>query len=327
MYEYRKVQKVGNSTYTISLPKNWCNMYGINEGKNVYLEIDESGRLIINPSEKEEIPSEFNLYINKEEKSYILRKLISIYLSGYNTIKIIQKPYLDYDTRKTIEKFLLYTIGMEILEETKDMMILHDISNINEINIIKILRRIHHILENMLVDLINILKNYDENIAKNIIERDLYVDRSLWAISKQMYKILKNPVLSFEMNVNLKTVVNIRFLGKYMERIADHIGNITMFINLMENNDREKISKYLNVIKNNIDSIFYSFLNCDIEKANVIIENTISICNEIKSLYSKFKDLKNPQIILAYESVYRIGMYTIDFAETVMDECIDVNKK
>ena len=47
--ESRKVQKVGTSTLTISLPKVWVEKYGLKQGDQVFLE-EEGAHLKVTPA-------------------------------------------------------------------------------------------------------------------------------------------------------------------------------------------------------------------------------------------------------------------------------------
>ncbi|MGC8691424.1 MAG: PhoU domain-containing protein [Thermoplasmata archaeon] len=324
MGEYRKVQKTGNSSYIVSLPKEWCKMHNIESGSEVYIEVDETGRLTINPGYREQTKNEFVLSIEDDYPELIFRKLISVYLSGYDTIIVHEKPYLTEKTKSVVNKFVLNTIGLEIVEETSDRIVLQNISNMNELNSEKLLRRLYHILENMVMDTVSVLEKYDENLARDIIERDMHIDRILYSITKQLYMFLKHPSIAMKSDMRLKTIMDIRFAAKYMERMGDHLVNIVSLSPLPEYLGKE-ISEFLKSMKKNLDDVFYSFVNCRIDNANSIIEDTREKTKNIRMKMDELKCNGSPKVILAYESIYRIGMYITDFAETVMDECIDRN--
>ena len=88
--EIRKIQLTGKSTYIVSLPKSWVTKMRLNAGDQ--LAISESDfSLVLTPRGlvKPEKPEEAAIKISqKDNPDTIIRKTISIYLQGYNLIRV-----------------------------------------------------------------------------------------------------------------------------------------------------------------------------------------------------------------------------------------------
>ncbi|MEM4589133.1 MAG: AbrB/MazE/SpoVT family DNA-binding domain-containing protein, partial [Thermoplasmata archaeon] len=88
--EYRKLQKIGGSSYSITLPKEWVELKGLKEGSTILIKFTENKDLIISTEEKEK--RIVKSYIIKIEESMdselLLSKIISVYLAGVEKIII-----------------------------------------------------------------------------------------------------------------------------------------------------------------------------------------------------------------------------------------------
>lgn len=90
--EQRKIQKVGKSTLSVSLPKDWAYTAGVKQGDTIYLDRGRNGALRILSKdivEKEEKQKEYHINCDMiKEPNLLERLIIGSYLLGVNTIKI-----------------------------------------------------------------------------------------------------------------------------------------------------------------------------------------------------------------------------------------------
>ena len=87
--ETRKIQFTGGSTYIISLPKNWIEQNQIKKGSFIRLHEEEGGSLTIVPPStklKKKLDEATIMVRPDDDTEMINRKIVSAYLSGYNSI-------------------------------------------------------------------------------------------------------------------------------------------------------------------------------------------------------------------------------------------------
>ena len=92
--ETRKIQFTGKSTYIISLPKQWVNELGLKQGDQVSVERSGTTSLQIMPhrTRKKEESEVATIEIEPEEdKSSVVRKLVSLYFFRFKIINIKPK--------------------------------------------------------------------------------------------------------------------------------------------------------------------------------------------------------------------------------------------
>src|SRR2546427_752721 len=76
-------------------------------------------------------------------------------------------------------------IGPEVIEETRNSVVIQDLSDTAELSAEKCLRRMHLIVRAMHEDAIEALRTQDEALARDVAQRDQDVDRLYWMVAKQ----------------------------------------------------------------------------------------------------------------------------------------------
>src|SRR3989442_14165548 len=114
----------------------------------------------------------------EQDKDQILRTVIAQYLAGYDVIKVrfppTAKPDLRIYLREAARKMF---VGSEIIEESKDELIVQCLSSYGDLPAPKIISRMSLIAKLMLRDAVDSLKGRDPALSEEIIRRDEEVDR------------------------------------------------------------------------------------------------------------------------------------------------------
>jgi phosphate uptake regulator len=324
--DYRKIQKIGGSSYSITLPKEWINRNNLKEGSVVYIEIKENNDLIIRPKEVGEFEdNEFILTLEGNiDFEYLLRKIISIYLSGAKKVVIKSRDILDLNVRKAVEKSKEILIGIEIIEETGNQIIIQDLSKIDELPMEKMLSRLFLMGLSMLNDAEKSLINNNKLIAKDVIERDFQIDRIYLLISKQFYLILKSPSIISEMNIDIIRAFNIRTVAKYIERICDHSEKIAKMVleddAQIDNDVKNTFTTWFKTLKQILNDAIKSYSVGDEFLANSTIEKVNIFCDEITNEMKGMKIKNAYKIFRVSEDITRIARYSSDICETAINE-------
>ena len=92
--EVRKLQLVGGSTYVLSLPKKWIDELNLKTGDPVSIVKNVNRSLSILPtgtSQSPKMTKSKTIISQKEPVESIQRKIIAMYLAGYQMIEIQSK--------------------------------------------------------------------------------------------------------------------------------------------------------------------------------------------------------------------------------------------
>ena len=149
----RKVLKIGNSSLFITLPKAWCEKYGISEGDFVEALESSTGELILMLRKSEE--AERTFYINLEElhKEYAEKIISYAYINGYTRLRASFKSKKELEDLKSLieSKFM----GLILVSESDQEAIFSFALDINQVDIYEIVRRMDRITSFMIDSIAN----------------------------------------------------------------------------------------------------------------------------------------------------------------------------
>ena len=330
--DIRRVQMTGGSSYIITLPKDWVKNLNIQKNDPIGLLQQSDGTLLITSKMNREQTQRIKEFDVTEinNKSYLFRKLIAAYISGYNSIILKSKNRITPMVRVTIRKFTQTTIGQEVVEETDNKIIIKDLLNPAEMPFNRTIKRMFIMIKGMYEDAISALKNNDTQLAEDILTRDNEIDRLNWLVARQQNIILRNINFAEKMGTTTHNATTSFLISRILERIGDHI--IKIAYNTIDMNDYEldetiikKFEKASRLSLELLNKSIGSFFKKDIKEANQNIDNVKELeklCNEINSNSLT----KNPTLSITLgsniESIKRIGEYSSDISENVINYLI-----
>lgn len=327
--EIRRVQKTGASTMTVSLPKSWVNDNSIKAGDPVMVKVMPDGTVTIDPRmNQEKAESRKVIWVDSDEsKEHLTRKLIGAYLAGYNVIEIRSKERLEYDLKHAVKELSRMVIGPEVIEETSNTVVLHDLSDPVELPQEKCVRRMHLIVNSMHKDAVLALNEADEALARDVIERDSDVDRLYWMAVKQYNLIMKDRKLSEKIGVDIYEGMTLLLVARGMERIGDHAEKIARnVINAIQAKakfgDMAEISDLSSRSLSVLERSMESFFKMDIGSANLIIDEAEKLVQECQNLSSTIRLPSNVSAVTTtsvLDSIVRTTMYAMDIAEIAIN--------
>ncbi len=339
--EVRKIQFTGRSTYILSLPKRWMSEMHLKAGDPVTIvrESNNSLSIIPNAERRPNSANEVTAMVSQNESgSSLKRKVVSMYLAGYNIMHLKSKtgrinPSQRDSVREVVRRNL---VGTEIIADASDLIIIQVLLSIPELSIDSAVRRMFLISTAMHTDAMASLAELNHELAATIIKSDDEVDRF------SMY-ILRNLVIALEQNmlqdIGLKGIsdcLSYRVVVRSIERVADHAAGIAnKCLKIDGKIPKEVIQKIDNMSRLSLkllnDSV-EAFLRRDYNLADNIVEKTEdvrSVENEIIKLIERAKTPSNDQyqsinlnIKLILEDLRRTAEHASDIAESAMNETI-----
>lgn len=323
MPESRKVQKTGGSTFIVSLPKSWVTEKEIDAGDTLILSLQEDGSIVVSPEREYEKKAEVKeLDITDESPNSLIRILIGTYMSGYSKIELKTKNGIKPELRNAIMKFTRMVIGPEIIAESENRIILKDLIDPSEFSQRKGLRRMYLIVKKMHEDAVKALESGDDELAKDVIERDGDVDRLYWMITKHYNMLQANPRLIESLKISKERSMSYMLVSRAMERIGDHAVRIAEngmslsddFDGGLLENIKEKSELALEILGESAEAYFQENLS----RANHAIEMRKELEDMNATLMKEIKEQDKENVTpLSYilESLSRTGSYATDISE------------
>lgn len=332
--ETRKIQKTGGSTYILSLPKKWIEEMNLDSGDEMAIE-EQSSSLLLSPSKfkKEESP-EANMEVSSDDnRDEVKRKILSLYLVGYNVIGIEStEERLKPEFRNAIKDLARNKlVGTEIISESMEKVTLQTLISYSELSAKGALRRMFSVAASMQENAMLALEDNDKELADDVIGIDDEVDRFQMYLIREVKAALQNPPLVEEIGLtSLRECLGYRLVSKNVERAGDHAVSIAENVKEMESPIDDKSLEMLKEICSLSSSIFEravdSLFEEDYEAAEKVIEDMEKVYDKEKKV-NKYLSEEDPKedirIRLILESIRRIAGYGSDIAEIVLNLTVD----
>jgi len=325
--ETRKVQMTGGSTYTVSLPKTWATDNDVSSGTTVefYPEGDE---LLLTP-EQETRRQEGSLDVTGLEGEQLMRAVMTMYVSGFDVISL-EAGRITTDQRSAIRDATQRLVGVEVLEETNDSVVIQDLLDSAELSIVNAVTRMRLIAQSMLEDAVRAVVENDDDIAHDVIERDDDVDR-LWLVVSRIFRAtLRSPRAVEELGVSREDCFDFHSSARQLERIADHavkISDIALKLGDLPADVADAIyglhAETESVCEQSMDALFAE----DGDEANRLGHDALAAVVEIdehtRRIDDKLRDLEPAQaqsLGLIVDSLSRSADYGGNIAETALQK-------
>jgi phosphate uptake regulator len=191
------------------------------------------GALLVDPkySERE------NLRVAEIEMDEgFTREITAKYLYGYDIIRLKSKgPRINPYQREEVKKSLQQLVGVEIVEEDARDITLQCLLSPSAVPLRRTMKRTYLIAAKMQEEVITALKELDDKLAKNVINRDEEVNRLYFLIVRQLRAAIQDPRLAEKMGVTAIECLDYRAVVKSIETLADHAVKLAKQIPLLQN--------------------------------------------------------------------------------------------
>ncbi len=217
--ETRKVQVTGGSTYTVSLPKTWATDNDITSGDTVELYADDD-TLLVTPTRDVDHHTG-SLDVSRLEGQQLIRAVLTMYVSGFDVIRL-EAGRITTDQRRDIRTAIQGLIGVEVVEEDTDCVVVQDLLDSAELSIENAVSRMRLIATAMLEDAVSALIENDDDLACDVIDRDDDIDRLFLVVSRIFRATLRSPRAAETLGVSREDCFEYHSSARQLERIADH---------------------------------------------------------------------------------------------------------
>jgi phosphate uptake regulator len=316
--EIRNLQITGGKSYIITLPKKWI-IANFLKNKDKVKIFDHKKYLKIIPFSYKKAETFQICQIDNLTKSQIEREIIGYYLSGVDNI-IVKAKNMTYEQRAAVRYISYKLIGCECLESSTNQMLLKNTSNSADILIPEYIKRMVSIIILMYQDTLNYLKNEERAMARDVIERDIEIDRLNLAMIRSNNIFLNGIEIEDKNLINLFDSHFYELVAIRLERIADHIVRIGKYYLLTDRNYKPVFNSLeKSVLKNtlrNLNLCQEMLISLDKQKAHNCLDDFDEFSKlQVKKKYSG-QDYFN---LVVAESLSRINSYIANIAEEIIN--------
>jgi phosphate uptake regulator len=281
--ESRKVQKVGYSTMTVSLPSEWAKQNNINPGDLVFLIPERDGTLRIAPSHVAAKEEAEEYVVNADacdEQGMLERIIVGSYILGRDVIRItatsrMRKEHID-ETRGIVRKL----IGLGILEETPKSMLLQCSVDPTKFKVDMLVRRLSLIASTILSEAMQAFLENKKSLAEEAIGREDEADTIYYLSVRLLLSAQIKPEIAEQIGAtDLVFIPANRLILQHLELIADYAEDMAKKVIALEirrDNISKDIAERICHLGELAQTIFQKALDCvfarDLKVANGVLE-------------------------------------------------------
>ena len=295
--EARKVQRVGYSTLTVSLPRDWVEDVKLRAGHIVSIKREDDGSLKLIPGTEHKREEVKNCVVNADlcgSRNLLTRVITGNYILGHDTIQIAAKDELRKSHLEEVRATVQRLTGLSIVEQTLSRMTLQSFIDPTRFPIYGLMRRLHIITSSMLEASIKALMQGRTEVAAEVTHMEEEADRIYWLIVRQLLLAIQDR--STAANIGIESPLHIvgdRVVAKMLEEIADSAENIAKEVLALKGRDMARepifseIAKFAGQITKISEHSFNGFLTGEVNVANEAVEIVENMQSEERKLAQK----------------------------------------
>ncbi len=335
--EKRKIQLVGRSTLTVSLPTSWVKRIGLKKGETVTIIPERNGSLRIFKGEpiaetQKACVIKADLY---QEGESIERLIVAGYINGFDIIKVSSTGRLKSNIIEAIRETELKLIGINIVEETSSYVMLQCSINPLMFPIDVTLRRLYTLFLIMLDEAIQALKEANLELAEDARRREKEANRIYLLILRLLNEAQRNPTIAQKIGLNnVEDILTMSIVANILERMADWAEKIAEEIEKIEGkgvgvSEKTKniIEEYAKKIRDLTEKAIKSVTTIDANLANSVVNSFKKVLEpeaykiiEENSYHEMIFDSLLLRRIIG--NLHRVGEIAAGIAEAAIDRAV-----
>jgi len=336
--ESRKVQRVGYSTFSVSLPKEWVKESGLKQGDLVMLFQEKDGSLKLIPSSMVEHKTQTEEYvINSDicnEPGMLERLIVGNYILGRDVFSIISSSRISRMHIDEVRKISHRLMGLGIVQETPQQIDLQCSIDPTRFKLDMLMRRLSVIASTIHTEAMQALIESDKELADDAIRREDEADMMYWLALRLLLSAQRDRVMADKIGLGEPSeILYYTLITRYLELIADRAEYIAQRAIEIQTRGKEKTSKNLmtrianmgelahNVFLKAMDCVF----NGDIAVANNLLETAREIRDEHEELLREVPEL--PILRTVILELNRIADHGASIAVIAINKALEKQSK
>ncbi len=339
--ESRKIQKVGISTLTVSLPKHWAENQNLKKGDQVFIvQEGDSLRLLAPEGARKRLERPVPDYVidadSLEDRGMLERVIVGNYVLGRERLVVKSASRLASEHLDEIRGVTKRLMGLGIIEETGDKALLQCSLEPSKFPIESLIKRLYNLGSTMLREAIEALITKDRSLAEDAIRREDDADMMYWLIVRLVLSAQQDDALVTKLGMESKLHnAGYRLISKELETVADCATTIAR--NVMDLIDRQgefdwPLLRTLKAAADEATSLYGNGLAALITRDLKLANRTVLASRELEAKLQEFhkalfKGVEEPQELLALKTIVdnlsRIAGYSNSIANVAFNRYLE----
>jgi phosphate uptake regulator len=311
--EPRKVQKVGYSTLSVSLPMNWAKKAGVKKGDLIFISEESDSTLRLTTEQgKAEDNTVYLVNVDKCDNTKVLaRVIVGNYVLGRNVIRVESDRRLMREQIQSIREVTQRLLGIGIIEESDRHLLLQCSINPKNFPLETVVRRLFVITSIMFKEILDSLIDGDMELAKDAITREYEADTIYWLLARLLASAQQSRVISESIGISdPMDIVQHSIIAWYLEMIGDRVNNIAENIirlhEIRHESDDDLIERLIQIgmiAFTMFDKAVKSVFDKDISVASDAVDLYETVASEESRLLKRFQNGSSPDVAVSVSEI------------------------
>lgn len=218
MTETRKVQKVGGSTYTVSVPKDWATDQGVSTGSEVRLRALSDGALVVRALDADAPFDAVRVPVG--DPGTVERALSAAYAAGFETVILTADGQFPADGRRAVRRIARERVGVEVTEETETAITVATLLDTADLAVGRSVAQLDFLALSMHRTAIAALAGDDS--ADGVADRVDGVHRRVALLTRHLARALVDVEETDRLGVGRSALFEHYCAARELERVAEH---------------------------------------------------------------------------------------------------------
>ncbi len=313
--ETRKILKIGEASYAVTLPKKWCRELGIDVGDFVRLEKHEDSIVLRSPRRKEQ-ESRFNLRIAldafRRNTKQVVEEVIGAYIEGVSEIHLKGKPEVVEEAIRILRRKLPGIVVLPGLKEFSYKLMFMEAS----VDATSIIEKLSNTIKQMFDTVYSMFGSPSESVLEKLRDLEEEVEGAYYLGLRVSKKKLSEKTEAGQ------EVIDSIIVLRDLKDVADSLARLSVWAGSQERDSgvvlTRETAKVVEYLKELYEASISSYLRNDINRALTVLGKEEAIIEYIEELVKKLKK----QISVFTEEILPIMRNTMDIARLTVSKCI-----
>ncbi|WP_135819627.1 AbrB/MazE/SpoVT family DNA-binding domain-containing protein [Halostella litorea] len=167
----RKVQIAGNSTFTVSLPKEWATAHGLETGREVNLYPSDDGSLVVRVGPREDGGDERVVPGGDLSTTDLTRTVRQLYAAGSDRFRVVAEGEdgFDPEQRRALAAAGTDLTGLEVDDRAADQVGFRNVLNPSKVSLSQTVLNLQHVALSMHRDAVRSAVEADAELAETVL--------------------------------------------------------------------------------------------------------------------------------------------------------------
>ncbi|WP_256299686.1 phosphate signaling complex PhoU family protein [Haloarchaeobius salinus] len=220
--ERRKVQKVGGSTYTVSVPKDWAHEHHIEAGEHVHLYTHDDGSLVVRSSRTDgEGLSERTVEVGTGPPETIEQVLRGLYAAGVDEMTLAASDGFDDAQRRRVTSVARDTVGLQVVSADEGAVTVRSLLDAGDVSVQQSVLQLQFIALSMHRSAVDALVAGTDALPADVRERAAEVHRLAAMVVRHFNRSLSDFEETDALGVSRPELFTHCRVAREYERLAD----------------------------------------------------------------------------------------------------------